>query len=121
MQQVATCPNCGAQNIAGQQFCISCGAHLANVPRPMSHVPIVTGVATNTPFVTGVVSPHPSPMMTPGLPAASQQQQRIEISPSWGLAWGLFWRMFFLWLFMMGLIFLIYVVVRLLLGYTTLI
>ena len=119
MQQVTTCPNCGAQNAANQQFCVSCGAHLANIPRQMPHVPVVMGVAQATPVVTGVVSP--SPAMAPMLPMTSQRCQQVEIKPTWGLAWGLFWRMFFIELFILGLIFLVYVTVRLLLGYTTLI
>jgi hypothetical protein len=28
MQQAFTCPNCGAQNLTGQQFCGSCGTGL---------------------------------------------------------------------------------------------
>ena len=28
MQQAMTCPNCGGQSVAGQQFCTTCGARL---------------------------------------------------------------------------------------------
>ncbi|MDD5311984.1 MAG: zinc ribbon domain-containing protein [Dehalococcoidia bacterium] len=118
MQQTATCPNCGSQNAANQQFCVACGAHIAGAPKQLPHVPIVTGVAAPPPGVPGVIQPPPLTSLPP-LPAALQTRQRVEIAPTWGLAWGLFWRMFFLWLFLFGLIFLVYVVVRLVLGYTT--
>lgn len=107
MQQTVTCPNCGSQNAANQQFCVSCGAHLGGTTRAAPHVPIVTGIAA------------PAQMVTPVVTAAPQQHGQIAVKPTWGLAWGLFWRMLFLWLFMLGLIFLGYMLVRLALGYTT--
>ena len=30
MQQTGTCPNCGSENAAGQQFCMNCGTRLAS-------------------------------------------------------------------------------------------
>lgn len=112
---MATCPNCGTQNAANQQFCVSCGAHLGGLQRTMSHVPIVTGVAP-APVMAPTMMPAQS--MAPG-PATAGQPKQVEIRPTWGLAWGLFWRMFFLWLFFMGIVFLCYMVVRMALGYTT--
>ena len=104
MQQMATCPNCGAQNSAIQQYCVSCGSHLGGPQRQVSHVPIVTGVAPVPP-----AAPIPPPS-----PAAPRD---VEIKPTWGLAWGLFWRTLLLWLFLLGAVFLCYLVVRLALGY----
>jgi len=106
MQQTVTCPNCGSQNAANQQFCVSCGAHLAGPGRTPPHVPIVTGIAPPAQVVMPVVT-------------AAQPQRPVDVKPTWGLAWGLFWRMLFLWLFVMGAIFLGYMIIRLALGYTT--
>jgi hypothetical protein len=111
MQQMVTCPNCGSQNASNQQFCVSCGGHLGVATRPLSHVPIVTGVAAPSPMMTGVVAAQP--MMT-GLSESSRQ---MDVKPTWALAWGLFWRMICLSLFVGGLIFLVYMLVRMILGY----
>jgi hypothetical protein len=60
----------------------------------------------------------PQPMMTASLPAAPRQSSSpMDIRPTWTLAWGLFWRMVCLMLFTGGLIFLIYMLVRMILGY----
>lgn len=118
MQQMVTCQNCGSQNAANQQFCVSCGAHLGAVPRPVSHVPIVTGLAAPAPMMTGAVIPQP--MVARPLAAASQQASQVDVKPTWGLAWGLFWRALCLTLFTGGLLFLIYMLVRMALGYTSL-
>lgn len=116
MQQTVSCPNCGSQNAANQQFCVSCGAHLANSQKTVSHTPIVTGVANPAPVVTGLqVQQAATGVMYP--PAAHQQQGPVVVKPTWGLAWGLFWRMIFLYILMAVVIFLGYMVVRLVLGY----
>ncbi|MBN1375039.1 MAG: zinc ribbon domain-containing protein [Dehalococcoidia bacterium] len=114
MQQMATCPNCGSQNAANQQFCVSCGAHLGNTSRPVSHVPIVTGVAAPSPVAGTTQS-----LVTPSLPAVPRNMGQVDVKPTWGLAWGLFWRMLFLMLFFGGVLFLIYMLVRMSLGYTS--
>jgi len=116
MQQTAICPNCGSQNAANQQFCVSCGAHLATSQRPASHVPIVTGVANHSPGVTGMpVQSAFSGTLMPSAPLA--QQGQVEVKPTWGLAWGLFWRMLFIYIILGGGVLLIYMLVRLILGY----
>jgi hypothetical protein len=116
MQQTVICPNCGSQNAANQQFCVSCGAHLANSQRPASHVPIVTGVANPTPVMTGM--PMQSAMTGMAVqPTSSAQQGQVEVKPTWALAWGLFWRMLFIYILLAGVIFLGYMLVRLILGY----
>ena len=116
MQQTVTCPNCGSQNAANQQFCVSCGAHLSNSQRPASHVPIVTGVANPAPMSAGMpVQPSMSGQVMSPVP--QYQQGPVEVKASWGLAWGLFWRMLFLYILMAGVIFLGYMLTRLVLGY----
>jgi hypothetical protein len=117
MQQMATCPNCGSQNASNQQFCVSCGAHLGGTARPVSHVPIVTGVSTPAPMMANMMAQQP--MMTASLPAAPRQSSIVDIKPTWTLAWGLFWRMICLMLFTGGLIFLVYMLIRMILGYTS--
>ncbi|MGA2368245.1 MAG: zinc ribbon domain-containing protein [Dehalococcoidia bacterium] len=107
MQQMVTCPNCGSQNAANQQFCVSCGANLGTSGRP--HVPVVTGIA----------APVAQPMMTPNLPPAVQSEKQVDIKPTWALAWGLFWRTLCLLLFTGGLMFLLYMVARMVLGYNS--
>ena len=111
MQQMVVCPNCGSQNSAGQQFCVSCGAHLANTQRPESHTPIVTGVVNPAPIAASV-----SPMLTQTAVQA-RTQSRVEVKPTWGLAWGLLWRMVSICIFVVGAAFLIYMLVRLIMGY----
>ena len=111
MQQMVTCPNCGSQNAATQQFCVSCGANLGTAARP--HVPVVTGIAAPVPGVGG------QPMMTPVLPPAVQSEKQVDIKPTWALAWGLFWRTLFLLLFMGMLMFILYMVVRMVFGYNS--
>ena len=113
MQQMVTCPNCGSQNAANQQFCVSCGANLGTTSRP--HVPVVTGIATPVPGA-GVVT---QPMMTPVLPPPVISDRQVEVKPTWALAWGLFWRTLCLLLFTGGLLFLLYMVVRMVLGYNS--
>jgi hypothetical protein len=115
MQQMVTCPNCGSQNAASQQFCVSCGGHLGGAARPVSHVPIVTGVAAPAPMMAGMVTPQS--MVAQQLPAASHQTAQVDIKPTWGLAWGLFWRTLCLMLFTTGVIFLVYMLVRMVLGF----
>ena len=107
MQQTVACPNCGLQNAASQQFCVSCGAHLGGSARQAIHTPIVTGVVT------------PQPVLSQSPPAAHVQTRQIDVKPTWGLAWGLFWRMLCLLLFTGGAAFLIYMLVRMVLGYTS--
>ena len=114
---MATCPNCGSQNAANQQFCVSCGAHLGGTARPVSHVPIVTGVAAPATMVGTVVTPQP--LITANLPAAPRQTAQADVKPTWGLAWGLFWRTICLMLFTGGVIFLIYMLVRMVMGYNS--
>jgi hypothetical protein len=113
MQQMAACPNCGSQNAANQQFCVSCGAHLGAPARQLSHVPIVTGVAAPAQVMSQ------QPMMAATLSAAPQQSANVYVKPTWALAWGLLWRMLCLDLFIGGLLFLIYMLVRMILGYTS--
>lgn len=115
MQQMVTCPNCGSQNASNQQFCVSCGAHLGNTQRQASHVPIVTGVAAPTPMMTGAVTP--TPMVGQAQAHDLLYRKPVDVNPTWGLAWGLCWRMLCLLLFMAGIIFLIYMLVRMILGY----
>jgi hypothetical protein len=117
MQQMATCPNCGSQNAANQQFCVSCGAHLGGTGRPVSHVPIVTGVAAPATMMGTAVTPQP--LMTANLPAAPRQTAQADVRPTWGLAWGLFWRTVCLILFTGGVFFLIYMLVRMAMGYNS--
>jgi hypothetical protein len=117
MQQMVSCPNCGSQNAASQQFCVSCGANLGNPQRPVSHVPIVTGVAMPPPLTQPMVTP--AQLITPVAASALDQARQVEVKPTWSLAWGLFWRMCFLWMFIAGIVFLVYMLVRLALGYTT--
>lgn len=116
MQQMVACPNCGSQNVANQQFCVSCGSHLANTQQAVSHTPIVTGIANPSPVVTGLPV---KPVVTGAVMSSSvQQQQRfVEVKPTWGLAWGLFWRMIFLSGLVSVVVLLGYMVVRLILGY----
>jgi hypothetical protein len=116
-QQMITCPNCGSQNASNQQFCVSCGAHLGNTNiRPaVSHVPIVTGVAS--PAVLPAMTQQP--IMNQALPVMRQQVEQIDIKPTWGLAWGLLWRTIFLMLFLGGILFLGYMLARLALGYNS--
>ena len=45
------------------------------------------------------------------------QQGPVEVKPTWGLAWGLFWRIIFIELLMGCAIFLVYMIIRLVLGY----
>ncbi len=112
MQQTVVCPNCGSQNSAGQQFCVSCGAHLPNQQGPASHTPIVTGVIN-----PAQVAPPVQPIV-PGMGLMSVVQQGpVEVKPTWGLAWGLFWRMIIINLLLGGTLFLAYMIVRLALGY----
>ena len=117
MQQMVTCPNCGSQNAANQQFCVSCGAHMGTPQRPVSHVPIVTGVASSPPIMPPMVAQ--TPMMAPVAASSAEQVKQVEVKPTWGLAWGLLWRMLVIELFFVGIAFLLYMVVRLALGYTT--
>lgn len=117
MQQMVTCPNCSSQNAANQQFCVSCGGHLNSVTRQVSHVPIVTGVAAPASPATNVVTPQPAAHQQAS--TLSRQSVKMEVKPTWGLAWGLLWRMLFLQLFIVGIFFLVYLVVRLALGYTS--
>ena len=112
MQQTVVCPNCGSQNAANQQFCVSCGAHLSNQQRPASHTPIVTGVINPAPAATPVPPIAGGMGMTPVIQSGS-----IEVKPTWGLAWGLFWRMIFINILLVAALFLIYMVVRLVMGY----
>jgi hypothetical protein len=116
MQQMLTCSNCGSQNAANQQFCVSCGAHLGN-PIRQPHVPIVTGVVTTSPMMGNVMQAQP--MATQVLPPAPRQTAQLEVKPTWGLAWGLFWRGFFLLLFVGAIAFLVYMLVRMILGYNS--
>jgi len=113
MQQTVACPNCGLQNASNQQFCVSCGAHLGNPQRPISHIPIVTGVVGTAQAQGGV----PGQSIGTSGAAISRSPDRVEVKPTWGLAWGLFWRLLIIELFAAGLIFLGYMLVRLILGY----
>lgn len=117
MQQMVACQNCGSQNAANQQFCVSCGAHLGATQRQVPHVPIVTGIAAVPPAAMGMVVPQQA--VTPVVAPDPVHHKQVDVKPTWGLAWGLFWRMLFLWIFMAGIIFLGYMLVRLALGYTS--
>lgn len=119
MQQMVACQNCGSQNAANQQFCVSCGAHLGAVQRPAAHVPIVTGIATAPPAAAPLVMAQ-LPAVTPVAAPDPVHHRQVEVKPTMGLAWGLFWRMLCLWIFTLGIVFLGYMLVRLLLGYTSL-
>lgn len=112
MQQTLICPNCGSQNAATQQFCVSCGAHLSNQQRPASHTPIVTGVINPAPVVSHIQQVAAGTGLTPAV-----QQGSVEVKPTWGLAWGLFWRLILINILMGGVLFLIYMIVRLVMGY----
>ena len=89
-QQTITCPRCGSQNAADQQFCGSCGARLA-----------------------GGVQQVPTRVMEPLV-----NRQQIEVKPTWGLTWGLFWRLLLLSLVIGGVLYLIAMIVMLALGFT---
>jgi hypothetical protein len=116
MQQMVSCPNCGSQNAANQQFCVSCGAHLIGSSRQTSHVPIVTAVAV--PPLSGATM-APQNQVLQALPAVSAQSRQVDVKPTWGLAWGLFWRTICI-LVLIGLLgFLGYMLVRMALGYTS--
>ncbi len=116
-QQMLPCPNCGAQNAASQQFCISCGAHLGpQVKAP--HVPIVTGIAAAPAPAVGIPT-VPQAMVTPVLPPPVQSVDNITVKPTWSLAWGLLWRILILEVFLAGIGFLIYMLVRMILGYNS--
>ena len=117
MQQTVACQNCGSQNAANQQFCVSCGAHLGAPQRTMPHVPIVTGIAAPPPLMTGMALPQQG--VTPMVAPDPVHHKHVDVKPTWGLAWGLFWRMLCLAIFMAGVIFLGYMLVRLALGYTS--
>jgi hypothetical protein len=117
MQQMVTCQNCGSQNAANQQFCVSCGAHLGGNQRQIPHMPIVTGIAAPGPLVTGMALPQQ--VVTPAVAPDTHHHRQLDVKPTWGLAWGLFWRMLCLWIFLSGAIFLGYMLVRLALGYTS--
>ncbi len=117
MQQMVTCQNCGSQNAANQQFCVSCGAHLGAAQRPMPHVPIVTGIAAPAPMMTAMAMPQQ--VVTPVVAPDPVHHRQVDVKPTWGLAWGLFWRMLCLWIFISGIIFLGYMLLRLALGYTS--
>lgn len=114
MQQMVNCPNCGSQNNASQQYCVSCGAHLADQPISATHTPVVSGVVNPAPVVQRV-NPAAVGIATPNL-----QRGQVEVRPTWGLAWGIFWRLFFIVLMMGGLVFLCYMMVRLIMGYNDL-
>jgi hypothetical protein len=49
----------------------------------------------------------------------AHHHRQLDVKPTWGLSWGLFWRMLCLWIFVSGVIFLGYMLVRLALGYTS--
>jgi len=117
MQQMVLCQNCGSQNTANQQFCVSCGAHLGAVQRQMPHMPIVTGFVAPAPMMTNVVAPQPviSPVVTPDI----VHHRQVDVKPTWGLAWGLLWRILCLDVLISGILFLGYMLVRLALGYTS--
>ncbi len=117
MQQMVTCQNCGSQNAANQQFCVSCGAHLGGGQRQIPHMPIVTGIAAPASMVTGMTMPQQA--VTPAVAPDAHHHRQLDVKPTWGLAWGLFWRMLCLWIFLSGAIFLGYMLVRLALGYTS--
>jgi hypothetical protein len=61
----------------------------------------------------------PQQLVTASLPAAPRQTVQVDVKPTWGLAWGLFWRMLFLTLFMGWVIFLIYMLARMAMGYSS--
>ena len=117
MQQMVTCQNCGSQNAANQQFCVSCGTHLGGGHRQIPHMPIVTCGAAPTSMVTGMGMPQQA--ITPTVTPDMHHHKPLDVKPTWGLAWGLFWRTLCLWIFASGVIFLVYMLVRLALGYTS--
>jgi len=113
VQQKIQCPKCGFQNIAGQQFCGSCGAGLAVAVQ-------------QAPAAQIQQAPTAPVQQTPAVPATQQAvakvtksvvtREQVAVKPTWGLAWGLWWRWFLLSLLIGGIIYLIAFVVILALG-----
>ena len=117
MQQEISCPKCGAQNLAGQQFCGSCGAKLAiETPRQT-----VTCSKCGSQNPTGqqfcgvcgaklaAVVPQDVGKTVDSLLSHSQ----VQTKPTWGLAWGLWWRMLLLTLLVSLIIGLIWMLIML--------
>ena len=117
MQQIVSCQNCGSQNAANQQFCVSCGAYLGVAQRQMPHVPIVTGIVAPAPMMPKMVAPQQ--VISPVVTQDTVHHRQVEVKPTMSLAWGLFWRMLCLWVFMCGILLLGYMLGRMALGYTS--
>jgi hypothetical protein len=83
----------------------------------MPHVPIVTGIVAPAPMMSNMVAPQP--VISPVVTQDTVHHRQVEVKPTMALAWGLFWRMLFLWVFMCGILFLGYMLVRMALGYTS--
>jgi hypothetical protein len=81
----------------------------------MPHVPIVTGIATQAMPPMAMQQPAVTPLAAPD----PVHHRQVEVKVTWGLAWGLFWRVCLLWIFLGGAAFLVYMLVRLILGYTS--
>ena len=120
MQQEISCPKCGAQNLAGQQFCGACGAKLVvETPRQTVACP---KCGTQNPAgqqfcgVCGAKLAAEMPMPQQDLSKAIDNllgRSQIKVNPTWGLAWGLLWRMLLLSLLIGTIIYLIVMLIML--------
>jgi len=122
MEKTTTCPSCGSQNAADQQFCGSCGAKLAGEVEQQTITCPRCGSqnAADQQFcgscgarLAGGVQQVPTRVMEPLV-----NRQQIEVKPTWGLTWGLFWRLLLLSLVIGGVLYLIAMIVMLALGFT---
>lgn len=123
MKQKVSCPKCGSQNPAGQQFCGACGAKLAVEVKEQTIACPKCGAQTPVgqefcgacgARLAAVTQLAPSREVSQ---LASRQQ--TEVKPTWELAWGLFWRLLLLQLLVMGIVYLIAMIVMLAFGFTT--
>ena len=118
MQQVISCPKCGSENQAGQQFCGVCGAKFV----------IETPTKTTVPCHK-CGSQNPAGQQFCGACgtelAADKKQEpskikdkiisshQIKMKPTWGLAWGITWRGWLFTLLILVILYLILLVVML--------
>ena len=118
-QQKIKCPNCGFMNLPGQQFCGSCGARLVAVVHQAPSVP-AQQAAPSQPVAT-MPAQEMTTVPAPQLPAKAVkpiiQRQHVDLRPTWGLAWGLLWRMLLLGLLIVGVIYAIFVIAMIALGF----
>lgn len=118
MQQEISCPKCGTQNLAGQQFCGNCGAKLViETPKQTVACPKCGSQnPTGQQFcgVCGTKLTAVMPQQDMGKTMDSLlSRSHVHAKPTWGLAWGLWWRMLLLSLFISLIIGLIWMLVML--------